>query len=417
MLFSSLLLLFLISEFVHYLNYKYRILPLFESVHHHNTRIFDSDENIKYISEYFTQETDIEFFLENLFKEGYSYNDLISFFGYTLYNKKNKFTDSQLEHIKELIDKIIKRHPNIIESIENDNFKDRTNETFMDGKLNCIYKPLVFYIFMRFVKSVCNIIMRLQGFECRVNNIVGLSIWLNKMDRDKKTILFIHGFGIGSTGYIPIFWKLRSRYNLVIVDLPNISHQNFIHPHPTVDKIVSSLNDMLNSENINKCDVFAHSYGTIISHLFFLKYPEKCDIRYYFDPVCFMIQQSYISNIKNITYIDLLKRIYKDHRELYTYFNIMIYFIVYLIFFKDIYTQFIMNRTFFTEHCLPKDIDTSKTVIVLSEYDIIVPSKYIEAYFKKHCKNVKIYMLKKHHHGEIIIKPNTLINIIDSNII
>ena len=83
----------------------------------------------------------------------------------------------------------------------------------------------------------------------------------------------------------------------------------------------------------------------------------------------------------------------------------------FVIVFRDIFTQFVMKRTFFMEHSFLRDLRENDTV-VLAECDAISPSKGIREYLERHHPKINLVWRIDVGHGEVLYNPKFVCNII-----
>jgi hypothetical protein len=178
---------------------------------------------------------------------------------YILYNK----FENKIDEIRE-----------IIESKLDINFEDNNNNRYIINEWgnNFIYFSFIPLFLSLFFKIIFNSIHYYMIYFLKLNYKViennSLGILYNQNDPNKKTLLFIHGFGFGYFPYINSLIKLSKNYNIIILILPNIS--SYLYSKDiSLDhlKIIDYLYDFIEKHEYKKIIMMAHSFGTFISHI------------------------------------------------------------------------------------------------------------------------------------------------------
>jgi hypothetical protein len=222
------------------------------------------------------------------------------------------------------------------------------------------------------------------GFTNIVDPSTQLRVWIkhNKDASNKIPLVFIHGIGLGIVPYIGKICQLSIDRRIILVpEIPNISYDLYKFPPPSNDKITKSLYNILIKQDIELIDIIAHSYGTTILNIFQIKYPHMCNYKTYAETGCLYIQQTHL--------INTLIFIKKSYSGIIDYMKTIILY-------KDIYTQFILNRCVFYENTLIKNFD-DKTTIILADNDDLVPSYHIHKYITTHFPQVCVEMIEGNH--------------------
>jgi hypothetical protein len=105
------------------------------------------------------------------------------------------------------------------------------------------------------------------------------------------------------------------------------------------------------------------------------RYPHLVSRSLWVDPVCFLIHQPVVATVRSISLYDLLTR----RAGAVGWAQKLLMSLSFVVVFRDMFTQFIMKRTFFVEHSFLGDLGARDTV-VLAECDAITPAQPIYAY-------------------------------------
>jgi hypothetical protein len=129
--------------------------------------------------------------------------------------------------------------------------------------------PLFLSLFLNSVSSLIHYYMiYFLKFKYEIFDNNSLGILHNSYDPNKKTILFIHGFGFGYIPYINSLIQLQKNYNLIIIILPNISSYLYSSDILFDDhKIINLIYNFIKKYNYNELTILSHSFGTLISHM------------------------------------------------------------------------------------------------------------------------------------------------------
>lgn len=225
-----------------------------------------------------------------------------------------------------------------------------------------------------------------------------LEIWhFNKPNR--KTILILHGLGIGITPYIPLAIKLSKYYNVVMPELETIAIQKIL-PQKTdyLENIYSGLIDYLSERNVNDINIVAHSFGTFKTVAFLNACQDNAKVRIkkkiLIDPVCFWIDPIKTGRFSyfNLSKIFLEENAKYNLKKLYTLSQNYV-------FCNDINVQYICKRLLrpTVSYELGDNIDNN-TLILLGYNDNFVNSDEILRYCRRKWKDVNI-MIKNYEHG------------------
>ena len=174
----------------------------------------------------------------------------------------NKF-DDRINEIRELIENKLD-----IKFIDNTNNKYIIN-TWGESFIYFTFIPLFLSLFLKsLLSSLQYYMIYFLKFKYEVIDNNSLGILHNNYDPNKKTILFIHGFGFGYIPYINTLIQLQKNYNLIIIVLPNIS--SYLYSHNILfddQKIINLIYDFIKKNNYDKITILSHSFGTLIAHI------------------------------------------------------------------------------------------------------------------------------------------------------
>jgi len=267
------------------------------------------------------------------------------------------------------------------------------------NKVNILYKPIFIYNVLWLVKNTYYLYMNYKKYiiyNSKNSNIK----YLIKDNNKKKTIVFIHGIGLGPIPYNNIISEFELHVNIILIIIPNISNLEFTDYNtsftffntvniclPDSDHIKNDLLTIINRFKFNSIHCIAHSYGTIFLKLI-LNYPEirnAVDKIVFIDPVCFK------DEYYKIFYI--IKSPFLYNR------NPLLLFLKYFLY-NDIYVNYSIlkycNNVVLWNN---NNIDKCKTLIVLSDSDRLISSKCLKQYFIKN--NYLYFYLDDAGHGDI----------------
>ena len=228
-------------------------------------------------------------------------------------------------------------------------------------------------------------------YEVIDNNSLG--ILHNNYDPNKKTILFIHGFGFGYIPYINTLIQLQKNYNLIIIVLPNIS--SYLYSHNILfddQKIINLIYDFIKKNNYDKITILSHSFGTLIAHILMKDKRSKIIKKNIsIDPAYFFTN-----------YYKLQK-----HAEFpcYNKTNTILYlfdsFINYLIY-DSIYLKYVCYRYLYgPKYWIYDNYNFNKYIFILHKYDYAIDAELI---YEKNKNNTDSYLIDSPNatHGTIL---------------
>jgi pimeloyl-ACP methyl ester carboxylesterase len=410
-------LLYSCIEIYYYITYHYITLPTLSAINYIKERE-DYNPNVSQsFQEYLEKEPNLDVCLKCI-SEGYPLTTgfLKRLFQYVMYHKLDKqLSPHQHKHIDALIN-TVKCRTTVIDS---DDSHNEVKGFIAMGNLNPVYKPAFFYMLMWTLRMLYHWYLHWYGCKYYVDKATKLGMYVYHsadVHNIKTPIVFIHGMGIGSMAYIRLIKNLfLTQRTIIIIELPNISYCEYIIPHPQVKTIVDSLATMLMSLSINKVNIIGNSYGTIIQHVFNIKYPHMCNCNIYSDPVCFVINYGSLIKMLTLTFKDYTAHhVNHTHSLLYRNITSLIFRFIFDIVYRDIFIQFIINRTFFINHTFLHTLSASDMVIVGMK-DLITPAAEIREYLALHHSDVKLIARVGIDHAEIVYNTDIYMKYINTH--
>jgi len=310
------------------------------------------------------------------------------------------------------------------------------------------YKPLALRLLIWRFRYLSDCKMRDAGFKMYRDEATDVKLWVRIPENcTTDTVLyFLHGFGLGLPPYTSFVAKLPKHRIVVCPEWPNISYdRDRSHEYPTPRQLANVLARTVErvqdeklllyprleevedkkwyrerfggwfrktptKREITKCDVIAHSYGTVVLTGFKRYYPEMLRRCVYIDPVCFLP-----------AFGSYLKYAYDDHllewqnlmhyvsnklanpEEPMDLFNIVLssWFIK-----GDVSTQQLMKRLLFPHEAWERGPMGSEDMIVLSGLDEIVASKEVDTRLSIAWPTVRMIHEKQWQHGGFLLEPD-----------
>ena len=204
-----------------------------------------------------------------------------------------------------------------------------------------------------------------------------------------RPILFIHGLGIGPILYFPFIWLLcQLGRSVVVVQLRHLSVR-FCMTSPSIDSIVDEIDGILQQQSIDRCIVVGHSYGTFIASRLNVVHPERVAGMCMVDPVCCVMHNPKL--LRTFVYRD------RPWRTVAGCINAII-----LTFFSRepcIAAAVCRNFRWTELNLWPEDIP-AKTLLVLSEADLLVPIEDVKRIFGT--TTAKLVVHPSHSHGSYL---------------
>lgn len=100
------------------------------------------------------------------------------------------------------------------------------------------------------------------------------NLWVEDSQAGEQAILFIHGLGGTSNFWNPLLSALED-YRLIRPDLAGAGRSSDCAEKLSIESHVSSLVELLDTLNVEKAHVIAHSMGTIIAQHLAISYPTR----------------------------------------------------------------------------------------------------------------------------------------------
>lgn len=348
-----------------------------------------------------------------------SKTEIINMIGYSLLGIDiNEIkTHSKYAKILNIVEKI---ELNLDIKFKSENYDRYLFKTWGSTFIKFSFRPLFIQIPIRIIINYVHYYLvwkkKLNYHICKS----GISYLYKLSDPNKKTIFLLHGFGFGYLPYIKIICELETKYNIIIIVLPNISTYNRFYDEftngiyfPSIKIIRDSVYNFLKEKNVNSCLILSHSFGTYIARI--LQTDKRSSIFsniIMVDPILFWIGCFKMS-------LHIHNPIVRKNSYL-TYFKDI--FINYLIY-KCIYHKYVCLRIMFGPDFWiynPNELVNSKLILILEKNDYVIPATLIYNKIKEKAKD-KCYYIDDNYvtHGSLITEEiyiPKLLNII-SNII
>lgn len=329
--------------------------------------------------------------------EDIPHKKMIKWASYNLYFKSLwQLSEDQLNHSEHVLSKI--------EEKLNVKFSTKDDPTiyflkFGNNKIESSYRPLVLCYTLYWLKDICYFSLRLHGFDFHKIKNSNIVYFQYNNSENRETIIFIHGFGFGIEPYLYYILRLRRKFNLIVLILPNISNMEYCTYMKNInyDKIFPEyctwrkhIKNIMIKNNISKINFIAHSFGTVILGLL-LKDEwilNKTNKKVLMEPVCF-VDKSY----KIYRYINEPKE--GNYNTISKIFNEFVY--------KDLYLRYVTQRFLYGPEFWIRDYNklTENSLIVLSEKDQVVPTDEIYEKMKKY--NVECIYIKGAYHADMFM--------------
>jgi len=310
------------------------------------------------------------------------------------------------------------------------------------------YKPLVLQFMIWNFRDRSERKLRSYGFKMYRDEATDVKLWV-RIPEECKTdtvLFFLHGFGLGVPPYTSFIEKLPRDRIVVCPEWPNISYGlDRCHKYPTPRELANVLARTVESvqdeksllyprieevkrepwyrerfggwfrkqpskREVMKCDVIAHSYGTVVLTGFRRHFPEMLRRCVYIDPVCFLpafgsyLKYAYDDHLlewQNLMHYVSNKLANPD--EPMDFFNIVLssWFIK-----GDVSTQQLMKRLLFPHEAWERGPMSSEDMIVLSGLDEIVASKEVDTRLSIAWPTVRMIYEKQWQHGGFLLEPD-----------
>ena len=401
---------FLLKEIFHYNFYK-KLLTFVEKKTYHNIESdsewyenyilneLSADElkiNIRNVFSYNNNKiTDVYYIPIEL--NDIPRNKMFKWVSYSIYHKSLwQLSQEQLNQVSIVLDKIEKK--------VNITFEDKLNQNvyflkFGNNRVECDYRPAIICSCLDLLKDACYASLYLKNFnKYKVENTDIVYFYYHHKDH-KKTVFFLHGIGLGIEPYLYYILRLRTKFNLIVLVLPNLSNMEYrrsmrIISHekifPSYETWRNVIKHIIIKHNMNKINFIAHSFGTIMLGLLLKNefIQSRTERKVFIEPVCF-IDRAY----KTYRYINDPQN--NDYGIIGILFNAFIY--------KDIYLKYITQRFLYGPEFWVHDYDSLShdSLVIVSEKDQIVPSDEVYERMKKH--NIQCMYIKGAYHADMFM--------------
>jgi pimeloyl-ACP methyl ester carboxylesterase len=322
-------------------------------------------------------------------------------------------------------------------------------------EMHAYYKPIAFQALIAAFRAASVAKLRNSGFERKRDPATNIVVWVrpprtprsdgknadfnpvatSASDSDRyEPLVFLHGLGIGIAPYADYVCALPDHRPVVAPEWPNISYSwdDRSHEYPSPSEISAFLErstrraaedalarDVRGAETQDaivrrvrdvKCDVIAHSYGTVCLTAFRRHYPHSVRRCAYVDPVCFLpsfgsyLRYGFDDHLAgwNALFRHLMARA-SDPREPMSFGNLVLasWFVK-----GDASTQQLMKRLLFPHEAWERGPLGEDDMVVLSGLDEIVGAAEIAARFREAWPKCATVLQKQWQHGGFLLEPD-----------
>ena len=322
-------------------------------------------------------------------------------------------------------------------------------------EMHAYYKPIAFQALIAAFRAASVAKLRNSGFERKRDPATNIVVWVrpprtprsdgknadfnpvatSASDSDRyEPLVFLHGLGIGIAPYADYVCALPDHRPVVAPEWPNISYSwdDRSHEYPSPSEISAFLErstrraaedalarDVRGAETQDaivrrvrdvKCDVIAHSYGTVCLTAFRRHYPHSVRRCAYVDPVCFLpsfgsyLRYGFDDHLAgwNALFRHLMARV-SDPREPMSFGNLVLasWFVK-----GDASTQQLMKRLLFPHEAWERGPLGEDDMVVLSGLDEIVGAVEIAARFREAWPKCATVLQKQWQHGGFLLEPD-----------
>ena len=322
-------------------------------------------------------------------------------------------------------------------------------------EMHAYYKPIAFQALIAAFRAASVAKLRNSGFERKRDPATNIVVWVrpprtprsdgknadfnpvatSASDSDRyEPLVFLHGLGIGIAPYADYVCALPDHRPVVAPEWPNISYSwdDRSHEYPSPSEISAFLErstrraaedalarDVRGAETQDaivrrvrdvKCDVIAHSYGTVCLTAFRRHYPHSVRRCAYVDPVCFLpsfgsyLRYGFDDHLAgwNALFRHLMARA-SDPREPMSFGNLVLasWFVK-----GDASTQQLMKRLLFPHEAWERGPLGEDDMVVLSGLDEIVGAVEIAARFRQAWPKCATVLQKQWQHGGFLLEPD-----------
>lgn len=291
------------------------------------------------------------------------------------------------------------------------------------------FKPLPLTCILLVIKLVMQIPLFFKGFRT-YHRDNGITFLVRENDKYliNKTMVFIHGLGLGYAPYARLILLFLNYRRVIIVELPNISFGRSVEIYPNSDQIAETVGAFLDETFLDdtektKFDLAGHSYGTcVVSYILRHSYGKRVKNKKWvstldkviiMDPICFFetVHQtittvSYgVANFVTSGKLDLAKgnpsltdviKVIKDNFPLF-----IDRLSHYLLIFSDIETQYVIKRSLLIhEMAFPHRYINDKLIVVVSACDMFMDYRLVIDTLEK--ANSHVFIIENTHHGDVL---------------
>ena len=316
-------------------------------------------------------------------------------------------------------------------------------------EMHAYYKPIAFQALIAAFRAAANAKLRSAGFERKRDPATHIVVWVrppkarenaaslaSASDFDRyDPLVFLHGLGIGIAPYADYVCALPDHRPVVAPEWPNISYSwdDRSHEYPSPSEISAFLErstrraaedalarDLRGSDVTQdaivrrardvRCDVIAHSYGTVCLTAFRRHYPKSVRRCAYVDPVCFLpsfgsyLRYGFDDHLAGwrALFAHLSARA-NDPREPMSFGNLVLasWFVK-----GDASTQQLMKRLLFPHEAWERGPLGEDDMVVLSGLDEIVGAAEIAARFGEAWPECTTVLQKQWQHGGFLLEPD-----------
>jgi pimeloyl-ACP methyl ester carboxylesterase len=268
-------------------------------------------------------------------------------------------------------------------------------------KFKSIYKPLFLMILIKIFKHVTDFYCKFLGYKC--HTLFTSNGKINLLVKDigaKETIVFVHGLLLyGGAGYMRFLSHFSEEYNIIIVQLPNISLSHHQSKFMSFGELGLVLSNFLKKHHYNDYYLMGHSLGTdictgLLNDERKIFYPKKLVL---IDPICF--SQNMVSTHR-IVFWEWEEICAKLPKMITLLKFLVLYFFIY-----DINSQHVTKRLTGDSISIIYRPDTydGDTFVYLAEKDYIIQTGELRDYLQVHFPAMKIDFVTKASHGSFLL--------------
>lgn len=325
--------------------------------------------------------------------------EITNVIGFTLFGIDIENITSSSKFI--LIQNLIKKIENILEIkfsvLEEDKYLYRR---WGSNHIQFNFRPLIMQIPIRIAINVIHYYMIFKlKFKYNSYDKNKVAFLYNINDPNKKTILFIHGFGFAYIPYIKILLELHKHYNIIIIILPNISSYTYYDElyqkyFPSINDLNDNIYSFLEKNNVKDLLLLSHSFGTYITQIL-RKDPRSSVFSKIImvDPIIF-----WSGCFKMILYAE--NPVYRKYPLYCNIFDNMINFLIY----QCIYIKYVCHRVMYGPDFWiysGTELEDTNIKLIFHKNDYVLNAELL---YNKVKDNVKCYLFENEDatHGTIL---------------